>query len=393
MHTLHSRYDFSAVRKVSHIFSFHCTVSKKLQEGFLQKYFPGVLERLPNENDKKSLWFEFRNKNDLNLNLLLSVTICLFQNTIWEFKLKKKAPSATTFCNKLLLKLEAVIVSSPILKVAVIELSAASTAMDTEESNLSERADMAPAATNSQAESNIGDRARAYIAKKKEEMVGSVRAIFADRIATYDAIKNFNKRREEALDLDGGADRMSGLFGDFLLAGDGRMGMVQLLVNFSRKTCKTYSFDPETMYCSMCKDKDHKLMGGAYVASEMGGERIVVFTGDQALPPGWISSSGGYPATIRIEYGSLRDIAEEVAAVTRGWKVPASSIIFLSSATQLMGAGLGHYMADFCSCASWLDGIFSREVIILPGVPFLLEGTDAPILIRAMADMATWVGE
>ena len=85
------------------------------------------------------------------------------------------------------------IVSSPILKVAVIELSAASTAMDTEESNLSERADMAPAATNSQAESNIGDRARAYIAKKKEEMVGSVRAIFADRIATYDAIKNFNK--------------------------------------------------------------------------------------------------------------------------------------------------------------------------------------------------------
>ena len=58
-----------------------------------------------------------------------------------------------------------------------------------------------------------------------------------------------------------------------------------------------------------------------------------------------------------------------------------------------MGAGLGHYMADFCSCASWLDGIFSREVIILPGVPFLLEGTDAPILIRAMADMSTWVGE
>ena len=175
MHTLHSRYDFSAVRKVSHIFFFHCTVSKKLQEGFLQKYFPGVLERLPNENDKKSLWFEFRNKNDLNFNLLLSVTICLFQNTIWEFKQKKKAPSATTFCNKLLLKLEAVIVSSPILKVAVIELSAASTAMDTEESNLLERADMAPAATNSQAESNIGDRARAYIAKKKEEMVEECR--------------------------------------------------------------------------------------------------------------------------------------------------------------------------------------------------------------------------
>ena len=61
--------------------------------------------------------------------------------------------------------------------------------------------------------------------------------------------------------------------------------------------------------------------------------------------------------------------------------------------TQLPGAGLGHYMADFCSIASWLDGIFMGEVVILPGVPFLLEGTDAPVLIRALSDMASWVAE
>ena len=81
--------------------------------------------------------------------------------------------------------------------------------------------------SNGPAGSDIGERARAYIAKKKEEIVASVRAIFADRIAMYDAIKSFNKRREEALDLDGGADRLSGHFGDFLSAGDGRMGLVQ----------------------------------------------------------------------------------------------------------------------------------------------------------------------
>ena len=79
-----------------------------------------------------------------------------------------------------------------------------------------------PAANENAGGPDIGDRARAYLAKKKAESISNIRAIFADRIATYDAIKSFNKRKEEALDLDGGADRMSGRYGDFLSGGDGR---------------------------------------------------------------------------------------------------------------------------------------------------------------------------
>ena len=250
-----------------------------------------------------------------------------------------------------------------------------------------------PAANENAGGPDIGDRARAYLAKKKAESISNIRAIFADRIATYDAIKSFNKRKEEALDLDGGADRMSGRYGDFLSGGDGRMGLVNLTVNFGKKTCKSYSFDPENMMCMLCKGTEHRLMTSAFTAGAHAGERIVIFAGDQALPPGWISSNGTCPASVRIEYGSLRDIAEEVIAVTRIWSVPPGSIIFLSSATELLGAGLGHYMADFCSVASVLDGHFYGEVIILPGVPFLLEGTDAPMLVRAMFDMATWICE
>ena len=76
----------------------------------------------------------------------------------------------------------------------------------------------------------------------------------------------------------------------------------------------------------------------------------------------------------------------------RRWRrVPAGNVILLSSMTQLLGGGLGLYMADFCSIASWLDGVFMGEVVILPGVPFLLEGTDAPLLIRVLSDLASWV--
>ena len=74
------------------------------------------MENLRTSSDRKILWFEFRYKNDLNFNILLSVVICLFQNTIWEFKLKKKAPAFITFCNELLVKIDAVLSSSPVLK-------------------------------------------------------------------------------------------------------------------------------------------------------------------------------------------------------------------------------------------------------------------------------------
>ena len=121
--------------------------------------------------------------------------------------------------------------------------SPTATAMETEETGEREEQQLLSANTATFADSDISDRAKAYLAKKKEESISNIRAIFADRIATYDTIRSFNKRKEEALDLYGGADRMSGRYGDFLSDGDGRMGMVNLIVNFGKKTSKTYSFD------------------------------------------------------------------------------------------------------------------------------------------------------
>ena len=98
-----------------HLF-FYCSVTKKIQDDFLQRHFPVLALRLVNEDDKKKLWFEFRDKDDINYNLLLSVTFCIFQSTIWEFKLKKKAPAFTTFMNEFSSKLDSVIAASAVLK-------------------------------------------------------------------------------------------------------------------------------------------------------------------------------------------------------------------------------------------------------------------------------------
>ena len=89
--------------------------------------------------------------------------------------------------------------------------------METDENNQEEI--VAPLPSGSVAtepDLDIATRARAFLAKKLEEITVKVRAIFADRIATYDAVRIFNCRKSEALDLDGGADRMSGRYGNFL---------------------------------------------------------------------------------------------------------------------------------------------------------------------------------
>ena len=99
-----------------HLF-FYCSVTSAIQNAFLQRYFIGLSERLVNEDDKKKLWFEFRDKDDLSYNLLLSTTICIFQSTIWEFKLKRKAPSFTSFMNEFTVKLDATIASSGVLTI------------------------------------------------------------------------------------------------------------------------------------------------------------------------------------------------------------------------------------------------------------------------------------
>ena len=48
------------------------------------------------------------------------------------------------------------------------------------------------------------DRARIYVAKKKEEMITNLRALLSDRISTYDAIKNHNSRSMSVPNLIGG---------------------------------------------------------------------------------------------------------------------------------------------------------------------------------------------
>ena len=68
-----------------------------------------------------------------------------------------------------------------------IELPANATAMETDENNQEEIAAPLPSGSMATApDMDIATKARAYLAKKREEITIKVQAIFADRIATYE---------------------------------------------------------------------------------------------------------------------------------------------------------------------------------------------------------------
>ena len=203
--------------------------------------------------------------------------------------------------------------------------------------------------------SSTADKAKAYLAAKKLETEQLIRAKFAEDIATYDAVRCFHRRKNQALDLYGSGLSPSGPLGDFFSGADGRMARAHLKVNFNDKSNISFSFDPLTMRCASCSSGAHDVLkrDPNYSLTGTGpGERIIFFLGDQMLPPMWAMANGGCPLIVRVEYGNLINIAETAMATIRGWQVPANSIFILSSGTRLEALGLGQYLAEFLEAAS-----------------------------------------
>ena len=146
-------------------------------------------------------------------------------------------------------------------------------------------------------------KAKAFVARHKEEVSGKIRAVFADQVQTYAAIGSYNRRLLLAPNLYGGAERQVGGCGDFFTVADGRMGCNSLHTNFGTKSNISLSLDPDELKCMVCND-GHVVLERRGRASRMSGERQVFLLGDQALPANLPrgQDSGCCVGVIRREY-------------------------------------------------------------------------------------------
>jgi hypothetical protein len=94
---------------------------------------------------------------------------------------------------------------------------------------------------------------------------------------------------------------------------------------------------------------------------------------------------------VQVENGSLAELVEVFLGFTRGFDIPAGTVLLLSSASHAAFVGTAEYAADFIRAAGQLRNAFMGGVTVLHGIPFLLGGTVNTPAIRTLAEVEHWV--
>ena len=109
------------------------------------------------------------------------------------------------------------------------------------------------------------------------------------------------------------------------------------------------------------------------VAGGGGCTRYTYILSDQNFPPCLPCSNGECLKIVRVENGSLSEIASCFLEIMRGNGVPAGSVILLSSVSHLQMRGVAGYMADLGAELARVGNSFRGGWCLCLGFPFSLE--------------------
>jgi len=92
---------------------------------------------------------------------------------------------------------------------------------------------------------------------------------------------------------------------------------------------------------------------------------------------------------IRLEDGSLRELVGVFLDITKKG-IPTGSVVVLGSATHLQMRGVGGYAFDLAGEMDRLNKRFKGGLVIMPGVPIFMGGTNDRTVIRAVIELGRW---
>jgi hypothetical protein len=180
--------------------------------------------------------------------------------------------------------------------------------------------------------------------------------------------------------------------GSFANAGDKRHNRTIHRYDHSKMRNISTSFDPNKFICTTC-NVEHLVLRRTVEGNDVGLDNPPVFVlSDQNFPsmvP--VGGEGECLKIILIENGSLTELLELFLGMTRGYDVPAGSVVLLASASCAAAIGTAEYAAEFVRAAGVLRGAFAGGVNVMHGIPFLIGGTKNTTAVRAMAEIQQWV--
>jgi hypothetical protein len=104
-----------------------------------------------------------------------------------------------------------------------------------------------------------------------------------------------------------------------------------------------------------------------------------------------VEGDGECVKILRIEAGSLTELVESFLEATKGYIVPAGSVVVLTSVSRLAGVGAAQYINEFVSSRNRLLGAFQDGLLVVHGFPIPLFGISDKACIRALTDTVGWL--
>jgi hypothetical protein len=180
--------------------------------------------------------------------------------------------------------------------------------------------------------------------------------------------------------------------GSFANSGDGRHNLTVHRHDHSTMRNISTSFCPNTLLCKTCQG-EHTVLRRSIEGSDVGMDNPPVFVlSDQNFPPMVpVGGEGECLKIVQVENSSLADLAGVFLSVTRGFDLPAGTVILVSSASFAASVGTADYAAEFVRVAAMLRNTFGGGVSVMHGIPFLLGGTKNSPAIRALAEIGQWI--
>jgi hypothetical protein len=110
---------------------------------------------------------------------------------------------------------------------------------------------------------------------------------------------------------------------------------------------------------------------------------------DQCFPPVVPAEGDGECLKIlQIEDGTLVELIDAFLDITKGFSVPAGSVVVISSASHLARVGTA---AEYADVGDRLRGVVGGGIELVHGFPILLSGTEDSALIRSLVDLGHWL--
>jgi hypothetical protein len=163
---------------------------------------------------------------------------------------------------------------------------------------------------------------------------------------------------------------------------------------YSSKLNLSCSFDTGKVVCNTCTNKGlHTVLyhGGEKFDKINQSPRCFVLTDQNFAPAVPVAGEGECLKIVIVEDGTLDDLATAFLDITKGFSIPAGSVVVLCSVSHLAWAGTAAYAGGWVAVRNRIMRMLGGGVEVVHGFPLLQIGTADASLIRSLIDLECWL--